>query len=406
MLPGVPRGVQGRSLIQHQCRDTGQLAPRWAKSAAVWLVLAACAESKASSSPPPTLEVGVVTLQPRTVALTEELPGRTLPSEVSEVRPQVTGIIKARLFTEGKRVSRGETLYQIDERLYLVALAEARANFASARASSRVARVKATRFESLLRDRLVSQLDYADAMGTAEQAAAAVQQAHAALDRAKINLRFTRVPAPISGYIGGSRITAGALVVANQAEPLAVITKLDPILIDLRDSSSQLLTARRALFDGTRPMPGDVRLKLEDGLEYDQAGTLQFAEASVDVGTGSVAIRASFANPNAALLPGMYVRAIVRLPEQPALLAPQAGIRRTARGTTWAFLVSDDGKVVDREVNVSRLLDNQWVTEGGLQPGDRLIVQGIDKVKAGQTVKAIPVSGDVQAPHVAETNGR
>lgn len=385
------------------------------------LSLAACGGRKADAAPPPPVEVGVVTLQARPVMLTAELPGRTQAYETSEVRPQVSGIIRQRLFTEGQKVEKGQTLYQIDDRLYRAAAAQARANQASARASSEAARIKAERYTQLLHEQVVSEQDYQDARAAAEQAAAAVEQANAALETARINLKFTEVPAPISGRIGRSLVTTGALVTSGQAAALATIQRLDPIFVDMQQSSANLLELRRTLAAGNaEPASADVRLRLEDGSEYAQTGTLQFAEATVDPSTGSVTLRARFDNPDALLLPGMYVRAIVvQSQQQSAILAPQPGVTRDPKGNATALLVGPDDKVVRRELELGRAIDEDWLVEKGLSAGDRLIVQGTDKVRPGQAVRAVPVQepegprssrnaeapGGSDAPAAARENG-
>lgn len=385
----------------------GRLAPP--RAGAAWLVLAlsavaACGgQSAAQSAPPPPVEVGIVTLRPQTVRLTTELPGRTLAYETSEVRPQVSGIIRARLFTEGQQVEKGQTLYQIDARLYRAAAAQARANLASARALDEAASAKAERYAELAREQVVSEQDNTDAKAGARQAAASIQQAQAALDTALINLRFTEVPAPISGRTGRSLVTTGALVTSGQAEALTTIQRLDPMFVDIQESSANLLAMRRSLDrGGAPPASADVRLILEDGSEYPTTGQLQFAEATVDPSTGSVALRAEFANPDGLLLPGMYVRAIVVQGErESAILAPQPGVTRDPKGNATALLVGPDDKVVGRELELARTVDDRWLVNKGLAEGDRLIVEGTDKVKPGQTVKPVPVS----SPGGAQTGG-
>jgi membrane fusion protein, multidrug efflux system len=340
------------------------------------------------------VEVGVVTVQPQAVSLTTELPGRALAYETSDVRPQVSGIIRARLFEEGQQVEKGQTLYQIDDSLYRATAAEAKANLASARALNEAAQVKAERYELLAREHVVSAQDHADARASAAQSAAAIQQAQAALDTARINLRFTQVPAPISGRIGRSLVTSGALVSAGQATALATIQRLDPMFVDLQESSVNLLAMRRRLAaGGAPPVSVDVRLSLEDGSEYPGTGVLQFAEATVDPNTGSVTLRARFDNPDGLLLPGMYVRAIIVQSEQvSAILAPQPGVSRDPKGNATALLVGADDKVVQRQLELARTVNDQWLVEKGLAAGDRLIVEGTDKVKPGQTVKPVAVN--------------
>ena len=335
----------------------------------------------------------MVTLRAQAVKLTTELPGRTLAFETSEVRPQVSGIIRARLFTEGQQVEKGQTLYQIDARLYRSSAAQARANLASARALDEAARAKAERYAELVREQVVSEQDNADAKASALQAAAAIEQAQAALDTANINLQFTEVPAPISGRIGRSRVTTGALVTAGQAEALTTIQRLDPMFVDMQESSVNLLAMRRMLArGGAPPASADVQLVLEDGSEYSETGTLQFAEATVEASTGSVALRARFDNPDGLLLPGMYVRAIVVQSErESAILAPQAGVTRDPKGNATALVVGADDKVAQRTIELARTVDERWLVSKGLAAGDRLIVEGTDKVKPGQTVKTAAV---------------
>jgi membrane fusion protein (multidrug efflux system) len=362
--------------------------------------LGACGgKGDAKGGPPPPVEVGIVTLERQTVRLTTELPGRTQAYETSEVRPQVSGIIRARLFTEGQKVEKGQTLYQIDARLYRAAAAQARANLASARAASEAARARAERYTALVREQVVSEQDYADAKASAQQATAAIQQAQAALDTALINLRFTEVPAPISGRIGRSLVTTGALVTSGQADALATIQRLDPIFVDMQESSANLLAMRRALaHGGAPPASADVRLMLEDGSEYAETGTLEFAEATVEPSTGSVTLRAKFENPDGLLLPGMYVRAIVAQGEQEgAILAPQPGVTRDPKGNAMALLVGPGEKVEARPLELERTLEDRWLVSKGLSAGDRLIVEGTDKVKPGQVVKAVPANGPERA---------
>ena len=361
---------------------------------AVVLSLAACGGQKAAATPPAPVEVGIVTLAPRTVMLTTELPGRVLAYETSEVRPQVSGIIRQRLFTEGQMVEAGQTLYQIDARLYQAAAAQARANLASARASNEAARLKADRYAELSREQVVSELDYAEARAASEQAAASVEQTSAALKTASINLQFAEMRAPISGRIGRSLVTSGALVTSGQAEPLATIQRLDPIFVDMQESSANLVALRRSLAGGgAAAATAEVRLRLEDGSEYAHPGTLQFAEATVDPSTGSVTLRARFDNPEALLLPGMYVRAIVAQSEQEsAILAPQAGVNRDPKGNATALLVGSDGKVVQRDIELGRTVGDAWLVEKGLAAGDRLIVEGTGKVRPGQPVHPVPAN--------------
>jgi membrane fusion protein (multidrug efflux system) len=354
-------------------------------------------------APRPPVEVGVVVLQAQPVLLTTELPGRTSAYETSEVRPQVSGIIRARLFAEGQVVKQGQTLYQIDARLYRASQAQAQANLTSAQAATEAARARAERYAALVKIQAVSEQDYADARASAEQAVAAVEQARAALQTATINLQYTSVAAPIGGRIGRSLVTTGALVTANQAEPLASIQRLDPIYVDMQQSTSDLIALRRSLSQGgALAASADVKLQLEDGSEYGRTGTLQFAEASVDPSTSAVTLRARFENPDGILLPGMYVRAVVAQAQRPsAILAPQPGVTRDAKGNATALVVGGDGKVALRQIRTSRVVQGQWLVEEGLAPGDRLIVEGTAKVKPGQPVKAVPAGPPT--PNAAQT---
>lgn len=339
-------------------------------------------------------------LEQQPALLTTELPGRTSAYEVSEVRPQVSGIIRSRLFSEGQTVRAGQTLYQIDARLYDAAEAQARANLMSAEAATQSANARAQRYEPLVKMQAVSELDYADAKSGAEQAAAAVEQARAALQTARINRRYTEVPAPISGRIGRSLVTTGALVTANQAAALSTIQRLDPIFVDMQQSSADLLALRRSLSQGgVVTASTDVELKLEDGSEYGRKGTLQFSEATVDPSTSTVTLRARFDNPDSLLLPGMYVRALLAQSRNPsAILAPQPGITRDAKGNATALVVGPDDKVVLRQIRTTRAVGDQWLIEEGLVAGDRLIVEGTGKVKPGQKVRPVPVTSRAEQP--------
>jgi membrane fusion protein (multidrug efflux system) len=310
------------------------------------------------------------------------------------VRPQVSGIIRARLFAEGQVVKQGQTLYQIDARLYRASEAQARANLTSAQAATEAARTRSERYAALVKIQAVSEQDYADARANAEQAVAAVEQARAALQTASINLQYTAVSAPITGRIGRSAETTGALVTANQIEPLATIQRLDPIYVDMQQSSSELIALRRSLSEkGALAPSADVKLQLEDGSEYGRVGKLQFAEATVDPSTSAVTLRARFENPDSILLPGMYVRAVVAQAQRAsAILAPQAGVTRDPKGNATALVVGADDKVALREIHTSRAVRDQWLVEDGLLPGDRLIVEGTAKVKPGQKVRPVPAA--------------
>jgi membrane fusion protein, multidrug efflux system len=358
------------------------------------LLLAACGAGdgqkagRAAAAP----EAGFVVLKRETVPLSVELAGRTAAFETSEVRPQVAGIIQSRLFTEGALVRAGQTLYLIDPRLYESALAQARADLASAQATSNAAHIRAGRFRELAQSGAVSRQDLLDAQAAADSASATVDRARATVSTAEINLRFTRVSAPISGRIGRSIVTTGALVTAAQAEPLATIQRLDPMFVDIPRSSAALLTLRRELAaGGLTAASAEVRLTLEDGSAYPHVGLLQFAESVVDASTGTVTVRARFPNPDGLLLPGMYVRArFSPVQAREAILAPQQGISRDARGNATALVIDSDSKAQLRTVVTERTVGNQWLITQGLAAGDRLIVEGLGRIEPGETVRPVP----------------
>lgn len=353
------------------------------------LLLAGCSREKPKPPPP---EAGYVVMKTETVPLFVELAGRTTAYEMSEVRPQVSGVIKARLFTEGSLVRAGQTLYQIDPSLYRAALNQAAANLENARAQRESAAARAERFKPLAQIEAVSKQDYADARAQAKQAAAAVAQTSAQVETARINLRFTNVPAPISGRIGRSLVTTGALVTSGQADALTTIQRLDPIYVDIQQSSAELLTLRRQLASGGAiSSVTSVKLKLEDGSVYDAGGRLEFSEAMVDPQTGTVTLRARFPNPSGLLLPGMYVRATLSQSTAPnAILAPQAGVSRDPTGAATVMLVGKDDKAELRPITVARTIGDKWLVTSGLKPGDKVIVEGLLKIKPGQPIRPVP----------------
>jgi membrane fusion protein, multidrug efflux system len=374
-------------------------SPTWKIAlASALLMLGACsrdasgpAKGAAQAGKAPA-EAGFVELKSESVPLRLELPGRTTAFEVSEVRPQVSGIVQERLFTEGATVKAGELLYRIDPRLYESALNQARANLNSALATSESSKMLAQRTEELAKSDIVSRQDLLNAQSAAAAAVAAAESARAAVATAEINLKFTRVSAPITGRIGRSIVTTGALVAAGQADPLTTIQRLDPIFVDIQQSSSALLAFRRQLADGGLARAStEVNLKLEDGSRYPHAGVLQFAESVVDTSTGTVTVRARFPNPEGWLLPGMYVRAeFAPLQAQEAILVPQQGISRDAKGDATALVIGADSKVELRTVVTERTVGDQWVVSKGLRAGDRLIVEGLGRIRAGQTVRPVP----------------
>ena len=338
-------------------------------------------------------EVAVVTIQPRSVTLTADLPGRTVPYAVSDVRPQVGGILKARLFTEGSRVQAGQALYRIDDTPYQAAYDSVKAKLASARAALRTAKLRADRYESLRQKKSISQQDYDDAQAALQQAEADVSQQEADLEVARVNLGYTEIDAPISGKIGRSYLTQGALVTANQSQALATIQTLDPIYVDVKQSSSELLALKRAMETGRVSNEGTtpVTLTLDDGTAYSRKGILQFREVEVEPSTGTVTLRAQFPNPDEMLLPGMFVRAtVVEGVEPNALVVPGRGVSRDERGNATALIVDDEGMVRRRELTTGRTIGSDWLVTDGISPGDRIIVEGLQHVRPGQPAKAVP----------------
>ena len=338
--------------------------------------------------------VGVMTLTTAPVTLTTELPGRTSPYETSDVRPQVGGVIVDRPFVEGGEVKAGQVLYRIEPAPYRAAYDQAKAQLANAEANLTTTVAKAQRFGDLVKITGVAKQDYDDALAASNPAAATVQQQRAAAETARINLAWATITAPISGRIGRSMVTKGALVSAGQTDALTTIQRLDPIYVDVTQSSSEVLKLRRALAAGQLAGGGPgsvaVRLKLEDGSDYPLEGKLQFTDVTVDQTTGAVTLRAIFPNPSGLLLPGMYVRAEVAQGMAPAgLLAPQQGIARDEKGLPTAMVVDAQGRAQLRSVETDGAVGNQFLIRDGLKPGDRLIVEGLQKVKPGALVRAV-----------------
>ncbi len=363
------------------------------------LLLAACSGGESKSGPGAKgapAQVGFVVVQPTSVPVTTELSGRVTPYQVSQVRPQVAGILRRRLFTEGTIVRQGQTLYEIDPRLYRAAVNEAQANLQSARANAEATQALADRYKPLAEIEAVAKQDYTNALGSARQARASVAQGSAQLDTARINLQFTSVPAPITGRIGRSLVTEGALVTANQTDPLAVIQRLDPIFVDIQQSSGDLLALRRALSSGGAQVgSAAVTLKLEDGSDYDHTGTVEFSEVVVDPDTGTVTLRARFANPDGLLLPGMFVRGVfAQSVNSRAFLVPQQAVTRDAKGQASLFLVGADNKAVQRQVTADRAVGGNWIVTKGLAAGDKVIVQrgAGTALKPGAALKPVPAS--------------
>jgi membrane fusion protein (multidrug efflux system) len=360
---------------------------------AVCLAFSGCNETQPQAGPPamPPPAVDVITLRAQPVTLTTDLPGRTAAYRTAEVRPQVSGVLLKRLFTEGDMVQTGQQLYQIDPAPYEAALASAQATLAHAQASVRTAQATVDRYQSLVATRAVSRQDYDNAVGTLEQNKADVASAEAALKTAAINLTYTKVLSPIDGRTSRSSVTEGALVTANQATSLVTVTQLDPIYVDVTQPTTTMLRLKRELASGQIRSVGEgkipVKLELEDGAPYDQPGTLQFSEVTVDQGTGAVTLRAIFPNKDGLLLPGMFVRE--QLQEgivQNGILAPQQGVTHNAKGQPTALVVDGDGKAQLRILKTDRAIGGNWLVTDGLKDGDRLIVSGVQKARPGAPV--------------------
>ena len=376
--------------------------PRFRSAAVVTLgvlFLAACSGGKeqgvapGAGGPPPAPAVTVMTVASGSVPMVTELPGRTTPYLIAELRPQVTGILTQRAFDEGSEVKAGQVLYRIDDASYQAAHDSAKAALARAEANAQVARIKAERHAGLVKIDAVSKQANDDAQAALKQAQAEVAAAKAALDKARIDLDYTRLKAPISGRIGRSAVTPGALVTANQAQALATVQQLDPIYVDLTQSSADMLRMRAEIAAG-RLQAGakgevPVKLILEDGSEYAVEGRLALSEVTVDEGTGSVTLRARFPNTDGVLLPGMYVRA--RLPQgtrSEAILVPHKALSRDPLGNALVMVVNAESKVEARPVQVAQSLGSDWVVTGGLTAGERIIVEGLQKVRPGTPVQA------------------
>ena len=353
--------------------------------------LAACDKEPEGAQGGGPVPVTVVTLKPETVTLRRELPGRSSAYLVAEVRPQVDGIVLKRLFTEGGLVKQGQPLYQIDDATYRADLNSARANVVRAQATLETASLNAKRSEQLVKVDAVSQQDHENAVAALREAQAELKAAQATAARAETILGYARITSPIDGRIGKSTVTQGALVTANQAEPLATVQKLDPMYVDLTQSSAEWLQLRKQLsagrIEGASDLP--VTILLEDGTEYSRPGKLAFSEVSVDPTTGSFGLRVVVPNPDNVLLPGMYVRAVVGTGiRENGLLVPQQGVQRDPKGGTTAMVVDGENKVAVREVRVSQAIGDKWLVEEGLAAGDRVVVEGLQKIRPGAPVQA------------------
>jgi membrane fusion protein (multidrug efflux system) len=358
------------------------------------VLLAACGQ-KQSAPPPQVPEVGTITVQPQAVPVVTELPGRTSAFLVAQVRARVDGIVLRREFTEGTQVKAGQRLYKIDPAPYIATLNNAKASLAKAQANLASTTAQANRYKVLVAANAVSKQDYDNAVASEGQAAADVAAGKAAVDTAQINLGYTDVVSPVTGQVGISQVTPGAYVQASQATLMSTVQQLDPVYVDVTQSSLEGLKLRRQIQQGrlktNGPNAAKVTLILEDGRSYSEKGKLQFTDVTVDQSTGSVTIRAIFPNADRVLLPGMFVRA--RIEEgvnEKALLVPQVGVTHDQKGQPTALVLGDDNKVQLRTLQTSATYGQYWVVESGLNPGDRVIVQGTDKVRPGATAKAVP----------------
>jgi membrane fusion protein (multidrug efflux system) len=358
------------------------------------LSLTAC-NRQVQAPPAPMPEVAIVTVARQRVALTTELPGRTSPYRIAEIRPQVNGLIQKRLFTEGSDVQAGQALYQIDPAPFQAALDNARAALGRAEANLPALQLRADRYKEALADKAVAQQDLDDATAALKQAVADIAYYQAMVETARINLGYTRVVSPISGRIGRSSVTDGAIATAYQPTALATIQQLYPIYVDVPQSTTELLRLQRRLEEKRMNRDGtnadQVDLILEDGTNYPLEGTLQFRDVSVDPTTASVILRMVFPNPNGVLLPGMFVRAVVKegVNEQ-GILIPQQAVSRDPKGNPVALIVNASGKVEQRMLNLDRAVGDQWLVSSGLAPGDRVIAEGMQKVQPGASVKEVP----------------
>ena len=401
----MTRRIEPFSAIPHRQSLTVTLT-----TIAAALIVSACGQSNAPAgmaqgggAPP---EVGVFTVATQTVPVTSELSGRTVANVIAEIRPQIGGIVQKRLFREGGDVKAGELLYQIDPALYQASFDSASATLAKAEANVATARLKAQRYQELIADKAVSQQAADDAKAALLQAEADVAAAKAAVEAARINLAYTRIVSPIAGRISKSAVTQGALLTANQATPLATVQQLDPINVDVTQTSTEILQMKRAMEDGKIKGTGDgqarVKLILDNGEVYPLEGKLAFSEATVDAGTGSITLRAVFPNPKRDLLPGMYVRAVIEQGvRENSIVVPQQGVTHDPQGNAVGMVVNAEGKVEPRPLKTERAIGNKWLVTSGLQAGDKLIVEGLQKARPGSPVTAVPAGAKAPAPQAA-----
>ncbi|EBF8075040.1 multidrug efflux RND transporter periplasmic adaptor subunit AcrA [Salmonella enterica subsp. enterica] len=362
------------------------------------LALTGCDDKQDQQGGQQMPEVGVVTLKTEPLQITTELPGRTVAYRIAEVRPQVSGIILKRNFVEGSDIEAGVSLYQIDPATYQATYDSAKGDLAKAQAAANIAELTVKRYQKLLGTQYISKQEYDQALADAQQATAAVVAAKAAVETARINLAYTKVTSPISGRIGKSSVTEGALVQNGQAAALATVQQLDPIYVDVTQSSNDFLRLKQELANGSLKQENGkakVDLVTSDGIKFPQSGTLEFSDVTVDQTTGSITLRAIFPNPDHTLLPGMFVRARLQEGTKPAaLLVPQQGVTRTPRGDATVLVVGADNKVETRQIVASQAIGDKWLVTDGLKAGDRVVVSGLQKVRPGAQVKVQEITAD------------
>ncbi|EBA9646855.1 multidrug efflux RND transporter periplasmic adaptor subunit AcrA [Salmonella enterica] len=362
------------------------------------LALTGCDDKQDQQGGQQMPEVGVVTLKTEPLQITTELPGRTVAYRIAEVRPQVSGIILKRNFVEGSDIEAGVSLYQIDPATYQATYDSAKGDLAKAQAAANIAELTVKRYQKLLGTQYISKQEYDQALADAQQANAAVVAAKAAVETARINLAYTKVTSPISGRIGKSSVTEGALVQNGQASALAIVQQLDPIYVDVTQSSNDFLRLKQELANGSLKQENGkakVDLVTSDGIKFPQSGTLEFSDVTVDQTTGSITLRAIFPNPDHTLLPGMFVRARLQEGTKPAaLLVPQQGVTRTPRGDATVLVVGADNKVEIRQIVASQAIGDKWLVTDGLKAGDRVVVSGLQKVRPGAQVKVQEITAD------------
>ncbi|EGM1734761.1 multidrug efflux RND transporter periplasmic adaptor subunit AcrA [Salmonella enterica subsp. enterica serovar Enteritidis] len=362
------------------------------------LALTGCDDKQDQQGGQQMPEVGVVTLKTEPLQITTELPGRTVAYRIAEVRPQVSGIILKRNFVEGSDIEAGVSLYQIDPATYQATYDSAKGDLAKAQAAANIAELTVKRYQKLLGTQYISKQEYDQALADAQQATAVVVAAKAAVETARINLAYTKVTSPISGRIGKSSVTEGALVQNGQASALATVQQLDPIYVDVTQSSNDFLRLKQELANGSLKQENGkakVDLVTSDGIKFPQSGTLEFSDVTVDQTTGSITLRAIFPNPDHTLLPGMFVRARLQEGTKPtALLVPQQGVTRTPRGDATVLVVGADNKVETRQIVASQAIGDKWLVTDGLKAGDRVVVSGLQKVRPGAQVKVQEITAD------------